>query len=166
MRCHPYQRSAAARSHLQYTQGKSMSHHVPETMPDFVSSPRTSVSLNVVGELLPLPNNFHYLSKVCAGDTRVGVIMCSVTTTDTIVRTNASALPRLPRLHHPLLQRYPSSVGLAIQDRTVISAMNNQVLRRNNRQKRPLVLTQDSVLMIYPPGHPSPNFETIYITCT
>jgi hypothetical protein len=76
MRCHPYQRSAAARSHLQYTQGKSMSHHVPETMPDFVSSPRTSVSLSVVGELLPLPNNFHYLSKVCVGDTRVGWIMC------------------------------------------------------------------------------------------
>ena len=109
----------------------------------------TSLQKNNELKLLPLPNNFHYLSKVCAGDTRVGVIMCSVTTTDTIVHTNASALPRLPRLHHPLLQRYPSSVGLAIQDRTVRSAINSQVLRRNNRLERPLVLTQDNVLLIY-----------------
>jgi hypothetical protein len=206
MRCHPYQRSAAARSHLQCTQGKSMSHHIPETMPEFVSSLRTPVSLCVATptnavqlrdpicntpreqvlscpqkttgkiksnlttrhdqpffergkkstslqknkelKLLPLPNSFQYSSKMCVGDTRVGLIMCSVPTTDTIVRINASVLP-LPRLHHPLLQRYPSSVGLAIQDRTVRSAINSQVLRRNNRLERSLVLIQVNVLLIY-----------------
>jgi hypothetical protein len=56
-----------------------------------------------------IPNNFRSLSKACAGEgSRVCVMVCSVTTTDTISLTNASTVPRQPRLLHPLPQRHPS----------------------------------------------------------
>ena len=102
--CHPYQRSAAARSHLQCTQGKSMSHHVPESMPDFVSSLRTSVSLCVA-----IPTNAMQLRDPTCNAPREQVFPCPQKTTEKI-KSNLTT-----RHDQPFFERGKKSTSLQKQ---------------------------------------------------